>query len=205
MMPIEVWLGFVGVALVFMATPGPSHLLMVSNTLSSGLSRSVATAVGDLTANAIQMLAAGLGVSALLATFPAATTGILIAGGCYIAWLGLEKLRSNHVADTLQALAPATRQQLWLQGFMTSMTNPKAIIFFAAFFPPFVRATYYVLDWLLLSITYVAIDGTFLLTYGLLANRLAAVISGRQRMHLERACGAGLLIVALVVIITAWR
>ena len=57
----ETWIAYVATVLVLMSTPGPSHLLMLSTSLSSGFRPSLATAAGDLTANVLQMLAAGLG------------------------------------------------------------------------------------------------------------------------------------------------
>ena len=65
-MTTETWLLYVTTTLVFMSTPGPSHLLMLSTSMANGFRRSLATAAGDLTANALQMLAAGLGLAALM-------------------------------------------------------------------------------------------------------------------------------------------
>ncbi len=51
---MDVWLAYVGTVLVLMSTPGPSHLLMIANNFANGFSRSLATAAGDLSANALQ-------------------------------------------------------------------------------------------------------------------------------------------------------
>lgn len=58
-MTIETWWVYLATVLVFMSTPGPSHLLMISVSMSNGSRRALATAVGDLSANALQMLALG--------------------------------------------------------------------------------------------------------------------------------------------------
>ncbi len=58
-MTTDTWLLYVGTVLIFMSTPGPSHLLMLSVSMSNGFHRSLATAAGDLSANAIQILLAG--------------------------------------------------------------------------------------------------------------------------------------------------
>lgn len=65
-MSIEIWLTYLATVFAFMITPGPSHLLMLSNSMTHGVKRSLATAAGDLTANALQMAAAGLGLAAIL-------------------------------------------------------------------------------------------------------------------------------------------
>ena len=64
-MPIETWTMYVLTVLALMSTPGPSQLLMLSNSGVHGFKRSLATAAGDLSANALQMLAAGLGLAAV--------------------------------------------------------------------------------------------------------------------------------------------
>ena len=66
-MPIEIWMVYVLTVLAFMSTPGPSQLLMLSNSGVHGFRPSLATAAGDLSANAIQMLLAGLGLAAVIA------------------------------------------------------------------------------------------------------------------------------------------
>ena len=87
-MPFEVWTLYVATVLAMMITPGPSQLLMLSNSGVHGFRRATATAAGDLTANALQMLAAGLGLAAVIAASGAALTLIKWAGVAYLIWLG---------------------------------------------------------------------------------------------------------------------
>ncbi|MEP5090872.1 MAG: LysE family transporter, partial [Paracoccaceae bacterium] len=80
-MTIETWALYVGTVLLFMCTPGPSHLLMLSVSASNGFQRSLVTAAGDLTANAIQIVLAGLGLAAAL--------GASEYGFAVVKWLGV--------------------------------------------------------------------------------------------------------------------
>lgn len=66
-MSIEGWLVYAGTILILMSTPGPSHILMLSNSIGNGFHRSVLTALGDLTANFFQMLAAAVGLVGIIA------------------------------------------------------------------------------------------------------------------------------------------
>ena len=66
-MTFETWAIYVLTVLALMSTPGPSQLLMLSNSGAHGFGRALSTAAGDLTANALQMLAAGLGLAAIIA------------------------------------------------------------------------------------------------------------------------------------------
>jgi len=65
-MTTEVWTLYVGTVLLFMSSPGPSHLLMISVSMSNGFRRSLATASGDLSANVIQIILAGLGLATIV-------------------------------------------------------------------------------------------------------------------------------------------
>ena len=66
-MNLELWVAYVGTTLVLMITPGPSQLLMLSNSLGNGFHRSLATASGDLTANLLQMVVASIGLASAVA------------------------------------------------------------------------------------------------------------------------------------------
>ena len=65
-MTSETWFLYIGTILLFMSTPGPSHLLMISVSMTNGFHRSLATAAGDLSANSIQIILAGFGLAAIV-------------------------------------------------------------------------------------------------------------------------------------------
>ncbi len=141
-MQIEILTAYVLTVLALMSTPGPSHLLMLSNSAANGFRRSLATAAGDLTANMLQMLAAGLGLAALIIAVPKAFIVIKLAGVGYLLWLGFKMISKSFAPRQSQILAPrVSLKSLWLQGFITSATNPKAVVFFAALFPQFISDT----------------------------------------------------------------
>ncbi len=83
-MTAETWLLYVGTVLLFMSTPGPSHLLMLSTSLSNGFRRSLATAAGDLSANAVQIILAGMGLAAVVSASRYGFTVIKWAGVSYL-------------------------------------------------------------------------------------------------------------------------
>ncbi len=119
---------YVVTVLAMMSTPGPSHLLMLSNSMAHGFKRSLATVAGDLTANLLQMLAAGLGLAALLAVYGNALAIIKWLGVAYLIFLGIRLIRNAGTRNSdSQEVAPASVRKLWLQGFITSATNPKAM------------------------------------------------------------------------------
>ena len=93
-MAFDIWTLYVAAVLVVMSTPGPSQLLRLSNSANHGFSRSLATAAGDLSANALQMMAAGFGLAAILAASANALTVIKWLGVAYLIWLGFRMIRN---------------------------------------------------------------------------------------------------------------
>lgn len=201
-MTIESWTVYVAAVLALMATPGPSHLLMLSNSGAHGFRRAVFTAAGDLTANALQMLAAGMGLAALIATSGSALLAIKWAGVAYLLWLGIRMIRRAKPDDPSLRNAPkrASLTGLWLQGFLTSAANPKAVVFFAALFPQFLSADApFWPQFLILSATYIVLDGLFLSAYGLGASWVAARFKGPAKTWIERLGGSFMIVAACLL------
>ena len=200
-MTLETWLSYVGTVFVFMIAPGPSHLLMLSNSLSNGFRRSIATAAGDLTANALQMLLAGLGLASALAASEQTFTLVKWLGVAYLIWLGSRQIwRSTQPQRILDQQKPRSGRKLWMQGFVTSAANPKAVVFFAGLFPLFIEPERSLwLQILALGATYIVIDGAFLLSYGRGADWLAARVRSRSRLWLDRFAGVGLIGAAVLL------
>ncbi len=192
-MTIEVWGIYVATVLVLMSTPGPSQLLMLSNSIKNGFRRSVFTALGDLTANFLQMLAAGLGLAVLIASSLYALTIIKWLGVVYLIWLGWQMIRKAVAGNTVGEVPEkeASLGSLWLQGLMTSAANPKAVVFFAALFPQFISSdAQFWPQFAILSATYIAIDACFLSAYGLGASWVARKLRGNARAWVERIGGS---------------
>lgn len=200
-MALEIWTLYVATVLALMSTPGPSQLLMLSNSAAHGFRRALFTAGGDHSANALQMLAAGLGLAAIISASGAALSVIKWAGVAYLIWLGTRMiLRARPDDPKLAERAPAVSlRTLWTQGFVTSAANPKAVVFFAALFPQFIAAdAAFWPQFLILSATYIVMDGLFLSGYGLNASWIAQRFKGAAPVWIERL-GGGFMIVAAVL------
>jgi threonine/homoserine/homoserine lactone efflux protein len=200
-MPVEIWTMYVLTVLALMSTPGPSHLLMLSNSMAHGFKRSLATVAGDLMANLLQMLAAGLGLAALLQVAGDALLIIKSLGVAYLIWLGLRMIQKAGTRSMASSeVTQISLGKLWLQGFITSSTNPRAIVFFAALFPQFISADRpFWTQFAVLSLTYIVMDGVFLSAYGIGADWIAGRFSDSARATIERA-GGGLMLAAAVLL-----
>ncbi|MEO0368275.1 MAG: LysE family translocator [Pseudomonadota bacterium] len=200
-MTFETWTIYVGTILLFMSTPGPSHLLMVSVSMSNGFNRSLATAVGDLSANALQILLAGFGLAAVLMSSQYGFAVVQWLGVTYLVWLGLKSIVSSFGhSDGVNKQSKASLGSLWMRGFITSAANPKAVVFFAALFPQFMDSQQQVFGQILiLGITYLLIDAVFLACYGKGASWLAEKVGSSMNKSIERLSGAGLILTALLL------
>ncbi|WP_371055788.1 LysE family translocator [Rhodosalinus sp. K401] len=200
----ETYLAYLATLTVFfLAPPGPSQILMISHSLRHGLGRSRATIAGDLSANALQMTAAAFGLAALIGTSQAALTVVKWAGVAYLVYVGLRMWHAPASAVRAPAAAdgaePRLLRRLYRQAFVTSATNPQAVVFFAALFPQFIDpATGIGPQLALLGATYLVLDGLLLLLWGGFARRLMALLGGGAR-YLNRLSG-GLMIGAAALL-----
>lgn len=210
-MPLEVYLAYLATVAVFFASPpGPSQLLMITNSLRHGVKPSMNTVAGDLTANMLQMIAAGFGLATLIATVPASLTVIKWLGVAYLAWIGIRLFRSSSSSLTTPSRPTGRgkdllrsglmRPDLYRQGFITSATNPTAIFFFAALFPQFIDPAKAIWPQLvILGLTYIAIDGLLLTVWGATAQGLLRRFGGRSPQWVNRLSGS--LIVAAAMLL----
>jgi threonine/homoserine/homoserine lactone efflux protein len=194
-MPLETYLAYLFTLGVFFATPpGPSQLLMISNSARHGLKPSLFTACGDLSANALQMTAAAFGLAGALALSGDLLIALKWAGVAYLVYIGIRTFRAGGRAAHGVAAA-VSRRHLYRQGFLTSAANPKAVFFFAALFPQFIDPALAVWPQLLiLGATYIAVDGFLLVLWGSAAERALRALAARPGW-LNRVSG-GLMIVA---------
>jgi homoserine/homoserine lactone efflux protein len=139
-MELPAYLAFVMVSAVQAATPGPSTVFIVNNSIAYGSRRALAALSGDLVAIALLATLSIIGLGALLMAYPVAFLVLRLAGASYIIWLGWTFLRPvAPQADptAMEAAHGASSLGLWLHSFGVGISNPKAILFFAALFPQF--------------------------------------------------------------------
>jgi threonine/homoserine/homoserine lactone efflux protein len=172
---------------------------MLSNSMVHGFRRSTATAIGDLSANTIQMLIASLGLAVVVQESREFFAVIKWAGVAYLIYIGMRKILSSPTAKNAGAIRSKSLKALYWQGFITSAANPKAVVFFAALFPQFVDPTTPTgVQFLTLGITYIAIDGIFLFSYGKFSGWIGRRINSSS-FHGNKISGALLILAALLL------
>ncbi|WP_334154827.1 LysE family transporter [Tepidimonas sp.] len=127
---------FVVAILVFLAIPGPGNLALVTATGKGGVRGGLAAILGVIAGDQVLMWLAVAGVAALLLAYPAAFAAVQWLGAAYLAWLGVRMLRARPGAAPVLHLRAG---QYFRQSLMITLLNPKAIVFYMAFFPLFVN------------------------------------------------------------------
>lgn len=158
-------------------SPGPDTMFVVASGMRHKAKGAVASALGIGAGSFFHAIFAALGVSAVIAASPVAFETMKIAGALYLAWLGVQAIRSFLRDDGSAALAQngdeVSARQVFLRGFLTNILNPKVIVFYLALLPQFVSVPlgHVGLQVFLLGCIHNAIGLSFLLAVGLAAGK----------------------------------
>lgn len=177
-MNLHTWSLFLAMTFVVSATPGPNMLLVMSHSARFSWRASLATMAGCMTSLLAMMCISVAGMGALLQAFPAVFDTLRIAGAAYLAYLGLKAWRSP-VADRTDAQAKLSQEaavpgQLYRQGMLVAASNPKAILFAAAFFPQFLNPAVPTLpQFSILLTTFAVVEVSWYLVYAISGHKLS--------------------------------
>ena len=127
---------FVITVIVFLAIPGPGNLALITSTGKGGIRGGLAATFGVIFGDQVLMWSAVAGVAALLTAYPDAFNAVQWLGAAYLAWLGLRLLTAKPGQGAVLQLQPSHFAR---QSFFITLLNPKAIVFYMAFFPLFVN------------------------------------------------------------------
>ena len=181
-MTFHLWSMFFIAAFLVSATPGPNMLHILSRSVEFGIRRSLPAMAGCLCGLVTLLGASAVGLTALLMAVPGAFEVLRYAGTAYLVYLGIKAWRAPVHADESAALVITpvmTPWKLWRAGYVVSVSNPKAMLFAAAFLPQFINpAAAKAPQFALLVATFAAIDTFWYFTYALGGRGLA--------VHLER-------------------
>ncbi|MEM7378120.1 MAG: LysE family translocator [Pseudomonadota bacterium] len=168
-------------ALVVLLVPGPGVLYVVTRTLSQGLAAGVASVLGLASGAFVHVLAATAGLSAVLLASATAFGVVKTLGVAYLVYLGIRTILSRSSPSTAPEHQDAALRQVFWEGVLVSVLNPKIAVFFLAFLPQFVMTEPGDAGWqvLFLGSVYVVLavctDGA----YALCAHRVRRVLSDR--------------------------
>lgn len=173
MLNTDLWLSFVLAVSIIAITPGPSVLLAMANSIDHGFQKNIGTILGDLSANLIQIILASLGLTVILQISNEAFMWMKWFGVGYLLYIGVTKFSQKGHQSFGEKKKTSTWKGLYANGFLVSISNPKAILFFATIFPLFMDLNYnFYVQTTVLAITYLSLDALSLIIYSFFAVKL---------------------------------
>ncbi|MFM2483823.1 LysE family translocator [Celerinatantimonas yamalensis] len=136
------WL-FVASGILLNIIPGPDSILIAGRAASQGFKAGSSAALGIGTGTLIHIIAAALGLSAILATSATAFTIVKILGGMYLLYMAIGMFRSSCLDEDIKVIKPekASLKRIYIQGIVTNLFNPKVALFFLSFMPQFISTS----------------------------------------------------------------
>lgn len=195
-MDLSTWWLFFAMTFVVSATPGPNMLLVMRSSARFGVRAAVSTMAGCMSALLVMMSVSAAGLGALLQAFPTVFDVLRLGGAAYLAYLGVVCWRTpaQEVASDSQAPAAArhSARALYLQGAMVAGSNPKAMLFAAAFFPQFIHADKAPLpQFAILLATFTVIEVSWYFVYAFSGHKLSKYLQQAKVMRMfNRVTGA---------------
>jgi threonine/homoserine/homoserine lactone efflux protein len=203
-MDLNLYLAFVLATSILMLIPGPNVALIVANSVTFGTRYGLLTVLGTSTAMVVQLGLFALGMTALLGVMAQWFEWIRWIGVAYLLWIGVQQWRAVAVDLTKARPERKPARDIFLRGALVSMTNPKTLVFYGAFFPQFVTAGADLgRQILLLSLTFVVLAVLLDGAWAVLAGRLRGVLATHGRLRnritggLLMGAGAGLALARL--------
>ncbi|MDR5736996.1 MULTISPECIES: LysE family translocator [unclassified Caballeronia] len=199
-------LGITGFAFFLVAvfllnvTPGPDTAYIVGRSVAQGRGAGIVSALGISAGCIVHTLACAFGLTAILAASATAFTVVKIAGAIYLIYLGVRLIFAKHedITDAASAQpsaksAPKSLRQLFTQGFVTNVLNPKVVLFFVSFFPQFVAADsqHKTLAFLALGLVFIAMSTVWNSFVAWIAGSVTERFSGKPgvKKWLDRGVG----------------
>lgn len=192
---------FALMAFVTVATPGPTVLLALTNGSRYGLRRAGAGITGTALSDFVLIACAALGLGAILATSAFWFGVVKWVGVAYLAWLGIQMLRTaGHFHATLDDPmdtshhVDGTPRRIFQKSLLVAVTNPKGYLFFAAFLPQFIDLTQPLpVQYATLAVIFVSVDIVVMGAYAVLGSQAMRFLQQKGAVWLERGCGVTLI------------
>ena len=189
---------FVGAVIIFLAIPGPGNLALLTSTAQAGLRGGLVAALGIMAGDQVLMWAAVAGLSALLLASPMLFGVIQWLGALYLAYLGVRMVTAKPGNAPLLDMSSG---RFFRQSFFITLLNPKAIVFYLAFFPLFIDPVQHqgLLTFGVMALTIAALTFLYGLGAVLLTHFLAERVRANPRMSALLEKGAGIFLIGFGV------
>ena len=201
MLPIDYFL-FLQIAFFLTITPGTPRVVIVTYAINYGLKRSVITATGDVSANTLQMVLIAFGMGTLISVYPDILNYLRWVGILYLLYIAFDLFKSSKNLDFNNSLSTKSNLSLFRDGFLVAFLSPKAWVFFAAIFPQFLSLEGdFVIQLIILIISWVVLDFSTLMLYGFTAQKIIEWLkTSPKTINTISACA--LVVIAIIIAFT---
>ncbi len=195
-MELHVYLAFVLATAIMIALPGPSVLLTVAHSISFGGRRALATVAGETAGIAVQLAIASIGLTSLLTVMTEAFEWLRLAGAAYLVYLGVKLwLGSNRPLEFEPSAV--SNSNLFTQGLVVTIFNPKSLVFIAAFLPQFMDASRPVgLQLAVIVPTFLVITFSVTSVWALATGKASGLLRSRRAFKALLRAAGGLMVLA---------
>lgn len=195
-MELHVFMAFVLATMVMIALPGPSVLLTVAHSITFGWKRGIVTVSGATMGIAVQLTIAAIGLTSLLNVVAQAFEWVRWAGAIYLIYLGIKQWRSTNNPMNLET-ASVSKKNLFFQGLVITIPNPKSLIFIAAFLPQFINTSNPVgLQFVIIVPTFLLITFTVTSIWALVAGKGSKFLRSHKALKVVSRTSGGLMVAA---------
>ncbi len=183
-MHFDLYLGFVLATTILILIPGPNVSLIMANSIAHGTRYGLLTVIGTSAAIVVQLALTVLGLSATLGMLARWFEWVRWIGVAYLLWIGVRQWFAPPVDLTRTRPQPRSVRAIALRGFLISLTNPKTLLFYGAFFPQFLSPDVpFAPQVALLSVTFFVIAAGLDSVWALLAGRLRGLLAIRGTLR----------------------
>jgi len=201
MLPIDYFL-FLQIAFFLTITPGTPRVVIVTYAINYGLKRSVITAIGDVSANTLQMVLIAFGMGSLISVYPDILNYLRWVGILYLLYIAFDLFKSSKDLDFNKSLSTKSNLSLFRDGFLVAFLSPKAWVFFAAIFPQFLNLQGdFIIQLIILIISWIVLDFSTLMLYGFTAQKIISWLKTNPKtINTISACA--LIVIAIIIAFT---
>lgn len=203
MFGIENYFSFISAILIFQAIPGPGTLAILNATARDGVRAGMGAVLGTLCGDLLFMAAAVAGLATIMTSHPALFGILQWSGAAYLCWIGVQLLRTRDSGRNPVAAPALPARRYFRQACAVSLTNPKVMLFFVAFFPLFLRPDSPPSSLLLLMVHVTGLSFLYQATLVLIGNALAMRLKALPAAGKIAARGAGLVLIAFGIRLAA--
>jgi threonine/homoserine/homoserine lactone efflux protein len=175
------WGLFVLASVTLLLTPGPAVLFIVARSVERGKVAGLVSVLGIHLGTIVHIVAAAVGLSALIVSSTLAFSVVKYLGAAYLIWIGIRTLMAPDLPPEFSARSTKPLHRLFQEGFIVNLFNPKTAIFFLAFLPQFVDPARGALHWQILVL------GFTFMGLGMLSDAMFALAAGAAGDFLRRS------------------